>query len=73
MIKNNLAYDSFILQEVRKFFFTNIGIGSKNFNYCFGKSLHIPLPNFWVRTFQFGHDIEALCELSKYVNDGVGK
>lgn len=51
---------SFLLQMLGEFLLNDISVSYEDLDYGLGEAFHVPLPDLRVRTFQFGHHVEAL-------------
>ena len=71
--QTSLTYDFFFFCLSWKLFFANFCIGNKDLDDCLCKALHVPLPNFRVRTFKLWNNIKTLSQLSKNIDYGVGE
>jgi len=62
-----------IFHLLREIGLNNLNVRQQNLNDSLGKASHVTLPDFRIGTFELANDVEALRQLSKYVNNGIGE
>lgn len=66
----NCTYYSLVGHIVGEILLHDVRISDKNLDDGFCESFHVPLPNFWIWTFQFRYHVETLRQLGEDINNG---